>query len=617
SPSKPISAWKGKGKITNQDYDDLRPTITYRHILSQNLGVRDPLRVIALCDSDAFYAACERVRLGLDPSAPLVVQQWESLIAVSYPARKYGISRMDKVKDAKKKCPNLVTVHVATYKEGEGEPGYWEDIDTRTHKVSLDLYRRESSKIINIMKQSVPSGEIEKASIDEAFLDLSKPVRERLLERHPYLAKVPDDAPEGADSPLPPPPPIDWSQLGELVTLTAQGEESEPQDETSNYENDHLTSWHDVALSIGAELIAKLREEIFRQLGYTMSAGIARNKFLAKLCASYKKPNSQSILRNDAIPSYLRPMPFQKIRFLGGKLGDALAKEYDVSTVGDLLAVSLVDEMQNKFGENALWVYELLRGIDGSEVKERSALFKSMLASKNLPKPITALNDGQHWIRVLAAELALRLKDAREEVPTLWPKTIVLHARKGYETSRSKQAAFPFTRDVSVDAIASAGNKLWKELMGGSANINVTSVQLAFTGIEATETGQQSIDAFFTTKDVQRQPLKRSRDNEKLSPKRAECDVRDVQEKKERSRTSFVCDRCQIRLALRDDQLDLSDDERARALATLRQEHQDFHFAQDLEDGSLPQKTGSTSRPASKRGRGAEPRGIARFFGKK
>ncbi|KAI6165702.1 hypothetical protein EDD17DRAFT_179380 [Pisolithus thermaeus] len=616
SPSKPISAWKGKGKITNQDYDDLRPTITYRHILSQNLGVRDPLRVIALCDSDAFYAACERVRLGLDPSAPLVVQQWESLIAVSYPARKYGISRMDKVKDAKKKCPNLVAVHVATYKEGEGEPGYWEDIDTRTHKVSLDLYRRESSKIINIMKQSVPSGEIEKASIDEAFLDLSRPVRERLLEKYPYLAKVPDDAPEGADSALPPPPPIDWSQLGELVPLTAQGKESEPQVETSEYENDHLTSWHDVALSIGAELIAKLREEIFRQLGYTMSAGIARNKFLAKLCASYKKPNSQSILRNDAIPSYLQPMPFQKIRFLGGKLGDALAKEYDVSTVGDLLAVSL-DEMQNKFGEDALWVYELLRGIDGSEVKERSALFKSMLASKNLPKPITALNDGQHWIRVLAAELALRLKDAREEVPTLWPKTIVLHARKGYETSRSKQAAFPFTKDVSVDAIASAGNKLWKELMGSSANINITSVQLAFTGIEAAETGQQSIDTFFKTKDVQRQPLKRSRDNEELSPARAECDVRDIQEEKERSWTSFVCDRCQIRLALRDDQLDLSDDERAHALATLRQEHQDFHFAKDLESGSLPQKTGSTSRPASKRGRAAESRGIARFFGKK
>lgn len=129
------SPWKGKAKETNQDYEDLRPTITYRHILSNNLGVRDPLRVVALCDSDAFYAACERVRLGLDPSVPIVVQQWESLIAVGYSARKFGISRMDKAKDAKKKCPDLVAVHVATYKEGEKEPGYWDDVDTRTHKV--------------------------------------------------------------------------------------------------------------------------------------------------------------------------------------------------------------------------------------------------------------------------------------------------------------------------------------------------------------------------------------------------------------------------------------------------------------------------------------------------
>lgn len=142
SPSKAGTLWKGKGKGPAQDYDDLRPTITYRHLHSHNLGVRDPLRVVALCDSDAFYAACERVRLGLDPSVPLVVQQWESLIAVSYPARKFGISRMDKIKDAKKKCPNLVAVHVATYKEGAKEPGYWSDVDTRTHKVCPQTFCR-------------------------------------------------------------------------------------------------------------------------------------------------------------------------------------------------------------------------------------------------------------------------------------------------------------------------------------------------------------------------------------------------------------------------------------------------------------------------------------------
>jgi DNA polymerase eta len=81
--------WKGKGRAsdTENDNDELNPTITYRHLHSDPAvyGPRDPLRVIALCDSDAFYAACEVVRLGLDPSVPLVVLQWESLIAVNYP----------------------------------------------------------------------------------------------------------------------------------------------------------------------------------------------------------------------------------------------------------------------------------------------------------------------------------------------------------------------------------------------------------------------------------------------------------------------------------------------------------------------------------------------------
>jgi len=131
--------WKGKEKAKTSDSDpeflDLNPTITYRHLQSHALGVKDPLRVIALCDSDAFYAGCEMVRLGVDPEQPLVVSQWDSIIAVNYPSRKFGITRMDKVKDAQKRCPNLMVVHVATYKEGNAEPGYWEDPNTKTHKV--------------------------------------------------------------------------------------------------------------------------------------------------------------------------------------------------------------------------------------------------------------------------------------------------------------------------------------------------------------------------------------------------------------------------------------------------------------------------------------------------
>jgi DNA polymerase eta len=81
-------------------------------------------------------------------------------IAVNYPAREFGIKRMTKIKDAKQMCPNLVVVHVATYKDGENEPKYHLDPETKTHKVSLDLYRRESIKIINIFKSTLPTAEV-------------------------------------------------------------------------------------------------------------------------------------------------------------------------------------------------------------------------------------------------------------------------------------------------------------------------------------------------------------------------------------------------------------------------------------------------------------------------
>lgn len=59
-------------------------------------------------------------------------------------------------------CPQLRIQHVATYRNGENEAGYWDDVNPRTHKVSLDVYRRESLKILAIFKEKIPRGEIGK-----------------------------------------------------------------------------------------------------------------------------------------------------------------------------------------------------------------------------------------------------------------------------------------------------------------------------------------------------------------------------------------------------------------------------------------------------------------------
>ena len=91
-----------------------------------------------------------------------------------------------------------------------------------------------------------------------------------MLNRFPHLAQVPPDAPQGIDSILPLPPPIEWNKLGELIPLHPA--EENDGGEIPSAEDDVTCTWHDVALSIAAELMAKIREDVHHNLGYTMSA---------------------------------------------------------------------------------------------------------------------------------------------------------------------------------------------------------------------------------------------------------------------------------------------------------------------------------------------------------
>lgn len=160
----------------------------------------------------------------------------------------------------------------------------------------------------------------EKASIDEAFLDFTRPVRDEILKRYPYLAEVPRDALNGKDSPLPPPPPISWRGLGTIISVNPPPlpppkpeEDTAPHGNTNSTpdaaqqladivpdpapptdhkdsagveEDDSSATWHDVALSIAAELMGKIRADIHAKLGYTMTAVCPTSNTLAAIAYS-------------------------------------------------------------------------------------------------------------------------------------------------------------------------------------------------------------------------------------------------------------------------------------------------------------------------------------------
>ena len=137
-----------------------------------------------------------------------------------------------------------------------------------------------------------PTDSAEKASIDEAFLDLTLMVFDRLLARFPYLAAVPDG--KTMDSPLPPPPGIDWSKAGNVLPVDGETDDTdEPnmssEDQVDSVEADpagYQDTWEDWALCLGAEIMAELRAAVFKELKYTCSAGISHGKAMAKVCCN-------------------------------------------------------------------------------------------------------------------------------------------------------------------------------------------------------------------------------------------------------------------------------------------------------------------------------------------
>lgn len=122
----------------------------------------------------------EARRIGVNCEVePFLLIQWGMPLAVSYPARSFGISRSTHLNEAMKLCPHIKYTHVATYKIGESVPRYHPDPNRDSHKVSLLPYRNASRQIFSVLK-SFRGVEVEKGGVDEAFMDLTAAAKDAL-----------------------------------------------------------------------------------------------------------------------------------------------------------------------------------------------------------------------------------------------------------------------------------------------------------------------------------------------------------------------------------------------------------------------------------------------------
>ena len=167
-----------------------------------------------------------------------------------------------------------------------------------------------------------------------------------------------------------------------------------------------------------ATLVARtIREQIRQDLKLTASAGVAPNKFLAKLASDWKKPDGLFVIRPDEVDAFLLPLPVGRLPGVG-KVNEEKLVKLGIKTVGELRSLEL-PRLEQEFGRYGVRLYELARGIDENEVVADRPT-KSMSVEDTFQEDVL-LADAEPMIRRLAEKL---WSASREE--TRIPRTIVL-----------------------------------------------------------------------------------------------------------------------------------------------------------------------------------------------
>lgn len=533
------------------------------------------LACLAHIDVNAFFAQAEQIRCGYTKDDPVVCVQWKSIIAISYAARKHNISRMHTIQEALKKNSDIIPIHTAVFKKGENfwqyhdGCGSWnsdpkKQLSPEDYKVSLEPYRRESRKILKIFREFCDN--VEKASVDEVFLDLGRLCFQNLmfpnLDAETDLAEALKSSPLSElfingnydlDSRLPVVPP-------ELKKLSMIGTVFNPEDKPI------IEDWDDVIFAIGSRVTNEIRETIQSSLGYTTSCGIARNKLLCKLGSNYKKPDAQTVIKNNCIVEFLDQGSFEITSFwtLGGALGKELKELLELPDNGTIKYIrerwpnndkqlrEFIEErllnpqkeakystaLSAKTDVLALKLFEIVRGSFSTPIAPKP-LVQSMMSNKNMRgKSCNSLLDCFSWLEVFNGELTARILDLEQDYNKIViPRTIAINVRAKSGEIRRKSGPLMAKGEKSLSRdMLKTMMKLMQDIHDKFGDLHfypLINMNVIISNFDIIDHQKTVIDLFGNQKQV-------FTNNKTVPPKK------EVVQEEEKEQAQFQCEPCNL-----------------------------------------------------------------------
>ncbi|MCK2149221.1 DNA polymerase IV [Marinobacter alexandrii] len=171
-----------------------------------------------------------------------------------------------------------------------------------------------------------------------------------------------------------------------------------------------------------ATLMARyLRERIRREVGITVSAGVAPNKFLAKIASDWEKPDGLFVIRPEDVDGFVRTLPVQKL-FGVGQVTAAKLNALGVETCGDLQAIG-PEVLMDRLGKQGYRLHEMAHGRDDRSVVV-SRIAKSISVERTFSHDLPDRAACETVMAALVADLNLRLtrKGARKPIHKLFIK---------------------------------------------------------------------------------------------------------------------------------------------------------------------------------------------------
>lgn len=367
----------------------------------------DNARCIALLDMDCFYVAVER---DLNPELrghPVAVAQYTdvaTLIAVSYEAKALGVKRGMLGFEAKRQFPTLKLAK----------------IETKNGKADLTKYRLASDRVISVASRFC--AQIEKASVDEFYLDLSNCL---------------------VDASSAPP-------TTEMKTLICTA-----YDQVEYKEGGEIK---DRLLKRACEVVWCIRQAIKSELGFECSAGIAENKFLAKSIAGMRKPFNQIALPRENVRALCDTLPIRKAKGFGGKRGRYLLETHSINVLSEVATKVGLVELCTLFGAKEGKRLMLLSSGEDSTPVTRTTMAKSMGASKQFPgnKVLRTRSEVSYWMGKLVLEIVERLEhDGRR------PSTIIV----GGGWKQGSRSTSTFAYPITVQSLTNVAESLLDRLL--------------------------------------------------------------------------------------------------------------------------------------------------------